>query len=151
VEGSRDSALSEVAVDTKSALALKFMNEKIHSRADKGLSISSAIQAYNGTGVINRTEKIKNSCLSGLDMGKTPVYGAKVADLMVNSIMNNSEIQEMIRQAAAEFRAPVRSLFCEKMGKGTHSILAESFLKEQRKYLLENGSARRAACESEFR
>jgi hypothetical protein len=151
VHASEKSDKESVEEDTKSALALKFMNERIHSRKDPKLGVAHVIQTYNGLGKLGVTEKVKNNCLSGLNMAETPVYGAKVADLMANSVMNNPEIQGIIRRAAAEFNTPVRSLFCEKLGEGSHSIPSDMFYNEQRRWLLEREPSRKAACAPFFK
>lgn len=79
-------------------------------------------QAYNGYGTFGASEKMKNSCLSKVDMGKTPVYGAGVSETMLNSIMNNSEIKKMVDDSTRAVGHKPSSYLCQAYGDGDHKI-----------------------------
>lgn len=99
--------------------------------------ISTLIQNYNGTGCMGCTEKMDNSCLTGIHMGSRPVYGARASDLIVNSLMTNYNLLEMISQAAFDLNKKVNSIICQSLGKGVHSIDTQTFLNQQKLFLLD--------------
>jgi hypothetical protein len=109
-----------------------------------GDSLSFAIQRYNGLGIFGSTEHVNSSCMGGLNMAKTPVYGARTADLMVTSLMNNHVLQQLVSQALHGRKLP--SVFCQSQGAGSHAVDGRQFLEEQKRYL-----AGRAACQKWFR
>lgn len=120
-------------------MAIDFIKNKIKFSKGSLDKASYEIQPFNGTGCIGCTEGLQNDCLSGLHMGTRPYYGARVADLMVNSMMANAEIRKLVAEASAELGEKVKSAFCEKNGEGRVSLDNESFYKQQRSFLL-NGA-----------
>lgn len=113
-------------------------NEYIKKRFNSGIKRASSAdtpaekmatiaQAYNGYGTFGATEKMANKCLSGVDMGKTPVYGAGVSETMLNSVMNNSEIKKMVDDATRAAGAKPSSYLCEAYGNGDHKISGYAF------------------------
>lgn len=84
-------------------------------------------QAYNGYGVFGAREKVQNKCLAGINMGNTPVYGAGVSEIMLNSVMNNSEIKAMVDKAITTTGEQPNSYLCEAYGDGDHKISGYAF------------------------
>lgn len=85
-------------------------------------------QSYNGFGLFGATERMKNQCLHKINMGKTPVYGAGTSEIMLNSLMNNSEISAMVAESLKKQRKdfPVSQL-CTAYGSGSHKLSGYSF------------------------
>lgn len=115
-----------------------FSNEYIKRRFNSGLrraesqdtpaeKMAMIAQAYNGYGTFGATEKMANKCLTGVDMGRTPVYGAGVSETMLNSVMNNSEIKKMVDDATRAAGAKPSSYLCEAYGNGDHKISGYAF------------------------
>jgi len=93
-------------------------------------------QAYNGYGKLGKSEKVANKCISGLDMKKTPIYGAGVGEMMLNSVMANSEVRDIVESARQRCGKKVeKSYLCEALGQGTFKINAKKFALLQKKYL----------------
>jgi hypothetical protein len=94
------------------------------------------LQAYNGYGVIGANEKTTNSCLNGVKMSDTPVYGAGAADILLNVLMANAEVRLMVTtQNAFTKHGPIPSYLCQIFGEGEHRIDALTFSKMQFEYL----------------
>lgn len=106
--------------------------EKMDTPAEKMATIA---QAYNGYGTFGATEKMKNSCLTRVDMGKTPVYGSGVSETMLNSLMNNSEIKKMIDDATRSVGQKPSSYLCQAYGDGDHKISGTAFIALQKRYI----------------
>lgn len=121
-------------------MAISFLKNKVRFPAGAIEESSYNIQVYNGTGCFGCTEKVQNSCLSGIHMGSRPQYGARVADLMLNSIMANTEIRKLVAEVSSELREKVPSSFCQKNGAGTIAIDNNTFYNQQRKFLLDGAS-----------
>lgn len=121
-------------------MANQFIKNKINSSSGSVDEISLDIQKYNGTGIIGSTENVSNSCLSGIHMGTRPYYGARVADLMLNSMMSNSQIQQLVKETSAELGLNIESMLCKKVGSGKHSINSDIFLNQQKSFLLNGAS-----------
>jgi hypothetical protein len=111
---------------------------KANEIEDPVQKLAMVAQAYNGYGKFGVTEKyIINKCLNKLDLGKSPVYGAGASDLMLNSLMANSEVREMVsaEMKAAKVSAPV-SYLCQAYGKeGSHQISGYAFSDYSQKLL----------------
>ncbi len=98
---------------------------------DPAKKMAMVAQAYNGYGKFGVTEKAfsSNKCLNKLDLGKTPVYGAGASDLMLNSLMANSEVRELVagELKALKRSAPV-SYLCQAYGANdSHTISGYAF------------------------
>jgi len=101
-------------------------------------------QAYNGFGYFGVSEAMNNRCLHKIKMGKTPVYGAGTSEIMLNSLMNNSEIEGMIAGSLKKNKKdhPV-SYLCNSYGSGTHKVDGYVFTN-----LLESYIGQRKTCSS---
>lgn len=103
--------------------------------------ISQALQAYNGYGTMNATERSGSACLSGIKMAKQPVYGATAADIMLNMLIADPEMRKLVADSAKTHgRSPV-SLFCIAHGPGEISIDTSDPVSLEQQYL-----AGRPAC-----
>lgn len=122
-------------------MATRFIKEKINTTAGELQSLSGDIQKFNGTGIIGSTEGIGNTCLEGIHMGSRPYYGARVADLMLNSILANKEINALIESTGKKMKLPVPSFICQKLGVGQHNVRLDQFFNQQKEFLL-NGQQR---------
>jgi hypothetical protein len=133
----------------KTIVALDFIKSKIKSSKIDDLSLS--IQKYNGLGCFGCTEKMvnKGSCFDALDMKKTPLYGARVADIIVNMLMKNSNIMEKIKSLSLKLNKPVKNIFCNQSG--NIQVSDDYFLNLQRKFLLDNGADRAKMCSPYFK
>jgi len=120
-------------------MAVDFVKNKIKFPKGAVDETSFNIQPFNGVGCIGCTEGLQNNCLNGLHMGTRPYYGARVADLMINSMMMNPEIRKMVAESSAELGENVKSAFCQKNGPGPITLDTNTFLAQQKKFLL-NGS-----------
>jgi hypothetical protein len=114
-----------------------FKNKASHI-SDPAEKLAMAAQSYNGYGKYGVTEKtFQNKCLNRVDFSQTPIYGAGASDLMLNSVMANSEVREMV---AAELKkakqsSPV-SYLCQAYGReGSHSISGFAFSDYSQKLL----------------
>lgn len=74
-------------------------------------------------------------------MGSRPYYGARVADLMLNSILANKEINALVEYAGKKMNRPVPSFICQKLGAGQHNVSLNQFFNQQKEFLL-NGRQR---------
>lgn len=92
-------------------------------------------QAYNGYGTFGASEKMANSCLSKINMGKTPVYGAGVSETMLNSLMNNSEIKKMVDDATRSAGQKPSSYLCQAYGDGDHKISGNAYTGLLKRYI----------------
>ncbi len=126
----------------KSQMALTYIKKyfatvmatKLYKSApDENTKLALLFQAYNGLGKVGVAEKLPNSCLSGIDMGMTPVYGAGVADIMMNFLIGNSEIRAMVSQASDSY--PVHSYLCQIYKEGIHKVDALAFSLMQYRFL----------------
>ncbi len=97
--------------------------------------MATIAQAYNGYGTFGASEKMKNSCLSKVDMGRTPVYGAGVSETMLNSLMNNSEIKKMINDATRSAGQKPSSYLCQAYGDGDHKISGNAYTGLLKRYI----------------
>lgn len=115
-------------------LAHKYMKSRFASAANQvpfkrpEEKMAYIAQSFNGHGRLGSTESVRNKCLSGIHMGKTPVYGAGTSEIMINSLMNNSEIQNMVTGSlTAQKKAHPESYLCRSYGSGTHSVEGYAF------------------------
>lgn len=86
--------------------------------------------------VFGCTEKMDNPCLNGIVMEDRPIYGAKVADLTLNSFLSNPQIKALVEESSLKINKPIKSMFCQHQGPGKHSVSKTAFLDEQKNYLL---------------
>ena len=99
--------------------------------------LAMIFQAYNGYGIIEANgELLGNNCFTWMDFSKMPVYGAGIAEIMMNSLMNNSEIKSIVDKLLVSTKktAPV-SYLCAVYGDGVHSISSYAFSDLLGKYL----------------
>ncbi len=145
---------SETIAQTKSLLGLKYAKRRSQNAIDSNHSLSWALQGYNGrscNGCRETSGTAVNLCLSKIDMGLRPVYGAQIADLIINSLMRNPVIQQMVSDSSNKNQLQTISVFCLKEGEGVHKISDLKFLEEQKKYLLQYEPDRAKLCGSYFR
>jgi hypothetical protein len=133
-------------------LAHKFMKNRFASAQQKVPTqfelpeekMAYVAQSFNGLGRLGVTESIDNKCLSGVHMGRTPIYGAGTSEIMLNSLMNNSEIKNMVTVSlTAQKKTYPESYLCGAYGSGTHTVSGYAFTG-----LLGNYMAGRKSCSS---
>lgn len=133
------------------ALAQKYMSSRFAVAHDRAASerlpeakMAMVAQAYNGYGVFGSSESVGNRCLSRMKMGVTPVYGAGTSEIMLNSLMNNSEIQGMVDDSLRRNKiAHPASHLCASYGAGVHKVDGYAFTN-----LLGDYIGERKACPS---
>lgn len=131
-------------------MASQFVKTKIVvSRGDLS-SLALDIQKYNGLGIIGSTEGLDNSCLSGLNMKSSPYYGARAADLILNSLLSNDDLNNVIKEESKNLKKPISSVFCQKLGSGAHQIEKKQFLAQQKDYLIRNRPDKEKLCAKYF-
>ena len=129
-QGGEDFLDNELKNKLLDAMAQKYMSTRFsvaQSRAalerlpEAKMAITA--QAYNGYGKFGVSEGIANRCLQKMNMGVTPVYGAGTSEIMLNSLMNNSEIEGMVSESLKKNKKdhPV-SYLCSSYGAGTHKV-----------------------------
>lgn len=85
-------------------------------------------QSFNGFGKFGVTEPMSNQCLHKAHMGTTPIYGAGTSEIMINSLMNNSEINDMVTNSLrADKQAHPESYLCASYGSGNHTVSGYAF------------------------
>ncbi len=124
----------ELRSDFLSTLGILYLKKSLASC--KSNNIALCLQKYNGLGCFNCTERMNSSCLNGLVMMDRHFYGSRVLDLMVNSLMSNSEINDLVLSASKTGQTAVQSVFCKKENSSIVEINEDKYLNEQRKFLL---------------
>jgi hypothetical protein len=132
-------------------MAAKFVKNKISPSRGELNTIMRDIQTYNGLGTVGKTEGFGNNCLEGMNFGQQPYYGARVADLMLNSVMPNKEIYALVQTMSQTLKKSTPSLFCQKLGAGPHAMSSSQFFDQQRAFLLNGSAARRSNCSRFFK
>lgn len=93
-------------------------------------------QSFNGFGKFGITEPMSNQCLYRVHMGTTPVYGAGTSEIMLNSLMNNSEIENMVSESLRkQKKAHPESYLCASYGAGSHKVSGYAFTGLLEKYI----------------
>lgn len=94
-------------------------------------------QSFNGYGKYGITEKMSNNCLNRMNFSETPLYGAGVGDLMLNSLMANNGVRDMVTTSLKKFsKKNAKSLFCDALGSnGNHSLEAGAFAAFQQQFM----------------
>lgn len=116
-------------------LAQKYMNTRFSSATKRAASerlpetkMAMIAQSYNGFGLFGVSEPMMNRCLHKIRMSERPVYGAGTSEIMVNSLMNNSEVSGMVaaslKKNSKDF--PMSHL-CASYGAGTHTLDGYTF------------------------
>lgn len=124
-------------------MAQRYMRSRFVAAQDKAVTfkrpeerMAITAQAFNGFGRLGVTESINNQCLSKVHMGTTPIYGAGTSELMVNTLMNNSEIKDMVTKSLTRQNKPyIESYLCSAYGSGEHSVSGYAFTGLLRDYL----------------
>lgn len=132
-------------------MAHKYMKNRFASAQEKAMKFKTpeermaiTAQSFNGFGKLGVTEGVKNQCLSKVHMGSTPIYGAGTSEIMVNSLMNNSEVKDMVTKSLTAQKKPfAESYLCGAYGSGTHNVSGYAFTN-----LLENYLGDRKGCPS---
>lgn len=132
-------------------MAARFLKSKISTSSGPLATLSLDIQKYNGLGVIGSTEGLDNKCLIGLNMKQRPYYGARAADLIINSLLSNDEIKTLIQENTQNISKSIPSILCQKLGIGTHQIDKNQFLIQQKDFLLSNRVEQEQFCKSYFK
>lgn len=150
-QGDEDFLEDEIRSKLLDAMAQKYMSTRFSSAQSRAAlerlpqaKMAMIAQAYNGYGKFGVSEGIANRCLQKMNMGATPVYGAGTSEIMLNSLMNNSEIEGMVSASLKKNKKdhPV-SYLCSSYGAGTHKIDGYVFTN-----LLEGYIGNRKACPS---
>jgi len=129
--------VSQLGTHVKSWIGAKYLKKHIQECVNSGRGpLTYCIQRFNGTGCFGCTESSSNDCFNGLVMEDRPVYGARAADLMLNSFMNEPQIREMVSEASAQMRKPVVSIFCYGHDQARFMVPRDQFRDEQNGYLL---------------
>lgn len=139
-----DTDLKNKVMDT---LAQKYMSNRFAAAQSRVADqrtpqskMAMVAQAYNGYGSFGASEAMNNRCLHKIKMGKSPVYGAGTSEIMLNSLMNNSEVEKMVADSLKKHKKahPVSHL-CNSYGSGTHKVdgyvftnLLEDYLGERK-------------------
>lgn len=93
-------------------------------------------QSFNGFGKFGITEPMSNQCLYRMHMGTTPVYGAGTSEIMLNTLMNNSEIENMVSDSLKkQKKAHPDSYLCASYGSGEHKVSGYIFTNLLEKYI----------------
>lgn len=124
----------ELQSDFLSTLGILYLKKSLDSC--KSNNIALCLQKYNGLGCFNCTERMNSSCLNGLVMMDRHFYGSRVVDLMVNSLMTNTEINDLVLNSSKASQKPIASVFCKKENSSVVEINEDKYLNEQRKFLL---------------
>jgi hypothetical protein len=124
-------------------IAINYLKNAIQDRVAHDKSIPLSIQRYNGLGYFGQTEKMPNACYQGLHMVDRPIYGARAADFMVSTLLENAEIAQIVKDAAKSKK--VTSIFCLADGAGQHLIQTDKFFVDQQNYLLKGASGKYSA------
>lgn len=136
VTATRD--VKNLQTHVKTWLGASYLKSHIQACIASGRSkLTYCLQKFNGTGCFGCTESSTNDCFNGIVMEDRPVYGARVADLMLNSLMSQPEVREMIEAVSAEMGQPITSVFCYDHPESRFLIPGDQFYQEQRSYLLE--------------
>ena len=72
-----------------------------------------------------------------MNFAETPLYGAGVGDLMLNSLMANKGVRDMVNVSLKKFsKKNVKSLFCNALGdNGNYSMQAGAFASLQGQFM----------------
>lgn len=116
-------------------MAHKYMQNRFTSAAQRSASMrlpeekmAMYAQSFNGFGKFGVTESMNNQCLHKVHMGTTPVYGAGTSEIMLNSLMNNSEIKNMVSESLKrQKKAHPESYLCASYGSGEHKVSGYAF------------------------
>lgn len=116
-------------------LAHKYMQSRYLAAKERGAGLRTpeekmamTAQAFNGFGRFGVSEAVDNRCLNKVHMGTTPIYGAGTSEIMLNSLMNNSEINEMVLKSLnSNKKAHPESQLCAAYGAGTHMVSGYAF------------------------
>lgn len=130
-------------------IAHKYMSNRFAGAQARGAGLklpeekmALTAQSFNGYGKFGVNEPMANACLYKIHMGTKPVYGAGTSEIMMNSLMNNSEIQDMVADSLKTHkRSHADSYLCASYGSGTHTISGYAFTN-----LLEGYLGDRKAC-----
>ncbi len=116
-------------------MAHKYMQNRFISAAKRSAGMrlpeekmAMYAQSFNGFGKFGVTEPMSNQCLYKVHMGTTPVYGAGTSEIMLNSLMNNSEIKNMVSESLKrQKKAHPESYLCASYGSGQHKVSGYAF------------------------
>lgn len=99
--------------------------------------MSMIAQAYNGYGKFGVTEKMKNKCLQNMNFNESPLYGAGASDLMLNSLLANSQVRGLVRDSLKSNKKGdyPKSYLCASYGDGEHKVSAYTFSKQIKQYV----------------
>ncbi len=89
------------------------------SVSDPAEQLSFQLQMYNGCAITGNAKERKlnqeatgQECLSEINMTKTPVYGAGLADVYMNAILPNDEIKLMVAYEEKKLKNRAPNLLC---------------------------------------
>lgn len=116
-------------------MAHKYMQNRFISAGQRSVGMrlpeekmAMYAQSFNGFGKFGVTEPMSNQCLYKVHMGTTPVYGAGTSEIMLNSLMNNSEIENMVSESLKrQKKAHPESYLCASYGSGEHKVSGYAF------------------------
>ncbi len=129
IKTSRDDP-RDLNLDLKAQIAGLYIKDKIQKCVLAGQSLSYCIQSYNGLAKVGMG---KNDCFSQRDFSKEPIYGARVANWMVGSMMANAEVTSLVEKEAASMKMAPVSLFCMGRGAGSFRMDSQKFMQEERR------------------
>lgn len=95
------------------------------------------LQKFNGMGCFGCTERMPNNCYDGIVGSDRPIYGARAADLMLNTLMPNPDISELIGDVARKIGRTGISGFCRGKAEGKVTVASNAFFEMQKRFLLE--------------
>lgn len=110
------------------------VKNRIGGTSDPAMKLAIIGQAYNGYGKAGITESTFNKCIDKMNFGTTPLYGAGVSELMLNSLMANSEIHQMVTDSQKKIGRATPSYLCVAYGDGRHKIDGLSFSRLMKRF-----------------
>ena len=116
-------------------LAHKYMQSRYQVAKERSIGLRTpeekmamTAQAFNGFGRFGVSEAMDNRCLHKVHMGTTPIYGAGTSEIMLNSLMNNSEVNDMVlKSLRTNKKSHPESQLCAAYGAGTHTVSGYAF------------------------
>lgn len=124
------------------SLGAKYIKDQIQDCvATSKKTISYCIQKYNGLGCLGCSERVGNTCFYKMQMAKTPLYGARAADLMLDALMDHPEVNRMVQFEQRRLGLSPTSIFCLREKAGIKSLDSSTYAQSIRSML-----GGRAAC-----
>jgi hypothetical protein len=115
---------------------VQFLKSVVQDHISREQPLIESIQIYNGTHCYDPHHEKPNACFNGLWLGDRPVYGARVADLMLTTLLPNDDIAQLVKDRLKAHNEKLTSAFCLEKGAGDHALNLNTYNQLQRQYLL---------------